>query len=167
MPFLSVTYVQRFLVVALLATADHWYTSRVAGRLLVRGPLLMSALLRAADTTPQAGLRVASAPDGSLIFESLERDQVSGTDTNVFWGALVGSVGAWGFLGTLAGMTLSLKWALLCAVVLVLGLANLVVFVRCQRDSTKMFSSLMQRASRAIARQSLRRMIPFGSSGSS
>ncbi|RKP38543.1 hypothetical protein BJ085DRAFT_14954, partial [Dimargaris cristalligena] len=130
--FGSADFVFMFVVSVLLLAFDFWTVKNVTGRLLVG--------LRWWNEVQEDGSNV-------WIFES--RDPaipVNATDSRVFWGTLYATPVVWALLALISLIRFNFQWLLVVIVAIVLSSANLIGYMRCDKDAKRRWSGLADQA---------------------
>eukprot|EP00741_Cyanophora_paradoxa_P010967 tig00020553_g10601.t1 len=117
------SFVTNFVIITLLLAFDFWTVKNVTGRLLV-------------------GLRwwneVKEDGSNEWIFESAgETKTISSSDKTIFWGALLIAPGLWGLFAFTCLFTFKFQWLTVVILALVLNCANVVGYVKCNKDAKK------------------------------
>lgn len=133
----SSSFVILFVSIILLLAFDFWTTKNISGRLLVG--LRWWNEVHDTSTPGKPG-----ATTNKWRFESSTTKKSNDFDVRVFWGGIYASTGVWILMALSAMLQLKVQWLLLCAVALVLNGANLVGYIRCDRDA----KAKMQRMAR-------------------
>lgn len=120
-------FILLFVVIILLLAFDFWNVKNVAGRLL-------------------CGLRwwneVGADGESIWVFESADPTRPSNsTDSKIFWSVLYVVPLLWLGLAMIAILKLEFVWLTIVAVALVLNLANVVAFTRCDKDARKKWAT--------------------------
>mmetsp|Transcript_32303 Transcript_32303/g.59066 ORF Transcript_32303/g.59066 Transcript_32303/m.59066 type:complete len:271 (+) Transcript_32303:38-850(+) len=126
-------------VTILLLAFDFWTVKNVTGRLLV-------------------GLRwwnyVREDGTNEWIFEALPQqqlEQVSGSDSRVFWVGLYAPLVVWGCLLFVDILKFNFQWlVVVCAAMAMTG-ANIVGYTKCSNDAGRKMSDLMQQGSAGLS----------------
>ncbi|KAJ1969651.1 Golgi apparatus membrane protein tvp23 [Dimargaris xerosporica] len=128
----SADFVFMFVISVLLLTFDFWTVKNVTGRLLVG--------LRWWNEVREDGTNV-------WIFESRDPSiPVNAVDSRIFWGTLYATPVVWCVLALISLIRLDFQWLLVVVVAIVLSTANLVGYMRCDRDAKKKWSGLANQA---------------------
>ncbi|KAJ3412382.1 pre-tRNA nuclear export protein [Chytridiales sp. JEL 0842] len=114
------SFVFTFVLIVLLLAFDFWTVKNVTGRLLVG--------LRWWNEIKEDGSNV-------WIFESRENRPVNAVDSRVFWVSLYAAPAIWVLFGIGAIFKLSVGWGLVVVVALVLNMANVIGYTRCEKDA--------------------------------
>ncbi|KAJ1966798.1 Golgi apparatus membrane protein tvp23 [Dispira parvispora] len=129
---LSADFVFMFVVSVLLLAFDFWTVKNVTGRLLVG--------LRWWNEVQEDGTNV-------WIFESRDPSiPVNAVDSRVFWGTLYATPVVWLVLALITLIRLDFQWLLVVIVAVVLSSANLVGYMRCDKDAKQKWSGLANQA---------------------
>ncbi|KAK9265677.1 hypothetical protein L1049_004558 [Liquidambar formosana] len=125
-----------FVVTVILAALDFWVVKNVTGRILV-------------------GLRwwneVNEEGESLWKFECLDQEslaRMNKKDSLLFWWALYLNAVAWVFLGFFSVIRFEPDYALVVGLCLSLSIANIIGFMKCQKDAKKRIQAF---ASRTIA----------------
>ncbi|KAJ1928760.1 Golgi apparatus membrane protein tvp23 [Tieghemiomyces parasiticus] len=133
----SADFVFMFVLSVLLLAFDFWTVKNVTGRLLVG--------LRWWNEVREDGTNV-------WIFESRDPSiPVNATDSRVFWGTLYATPVVWGLLALFTLIRFNFEWLLVVIVAIVLSGANLVGYMRCDKDAKQKWSGLADQAAGAGA----------------
>ncbi|KAG9390487.1 Protein of unknown function DUF846, eukaryotic [Carpediemonas membranifera] len=143
----SNTFIFTFIAVVIFCATDFWVVKNVSGRILV-------------------GMRWWSTLDakGNQIwrFESFRAYGVDKSmnvfEVALFWSVMLVTPMAWAVLFVLSLIRLKLI-CVLCLVAIVLGVANLIGYVRCQKDARGVVTSFVKRTGRAAGAQAARKYI--------
>ncbi|KAJ3037102.1 Golgi apparatus membrane protein TVP23 A [Rhizophlyctis rosea] len=121
-------FVFPFVVIVLLLSFDFWTVKNVTGRLLVG--------LRWWNEIREDGSNV-------WVFESKENRVVNATDSRVFWTVLYVTPVIWGLLAFIALLKFNLGWFLVTIVSIVMNVANLIGYTRCEKDAKAKLTSFI------------------------
>jgi hypothetical protein len=120
-------YIFAFILVILCLAADFWTVKNVSGRLLV-------------------GLRWWNdiKEDGSSlwVFES-KNTQANPVDARVFWWALYINTGIWIGMCVMAIFGLKFIWLVLPIIAVMMNVANVVGYTKCDKDAKKKLSNFV------------------------
>lgn len=112
-----------FVIIVLLLAFDFWTVKNVSGRLLVG--------LRWWNETGEDGNSI-------WVFETRKTERViNATDSRVFWLVLYMTPIVWLFFAFIAIIKLHFIWLLLVLIAIILNLANVVAFTRCDKDAKR------------------------------
>ncbi|KAE9550110.1 hypothetical protein FO519_006685 [Halicephalobus sp. NKZ332] len=125
--FFFSSFIQQFLVILFLLSADFWTVKNVTGRLLV-------------------GLRwwnfVDSEGHNHWKFEaSKDQTRFDAFEKSIFWLALVTAPLFWSILTILAFLTFNWTWMVVSTMGAVMTFANLYGYLRCRWNSTDEFTN--------------------------
>ncbi|KAJ3105736.1 Golgi apparatus membrane protein TVP23 A [Phlyctochytrium bullatum] len=126
------SFIFSFVIIILLLSFDFWTVKNVTGRLLVG--------LRWWNEIKEDGSNV-------WIFESRENRNVNPTDSRVFWVALYAAPAIWGVFGLLALLQFSFSWLLVVIVAIVLNMANVIGYTKCEKDARQKVTSYISQNS--------------------
>lgn len=125
-------FVAHFVICVLFAALDFWVVKNVSGRILV-------------------GLRWWSEVDDSgetvWRFESLDQqglDRLNKKDSWLFWWTLFLAPAAWAALGIVEFVRFKWEYILIVLVALLLGVANIIGFIKCRRDAKNQIQQFAQ-----------------------
>jgi hypothetical protein len=120
-------YIFAFILVILSLAADFWTVKNVSGRLLV-------------------GLRWWNEikEDGSSlwVFES-KNTQANPVDARVFWWALYVNTGIWIGMCIMAIFGFKFIWLVLPVIAVMMNIANVVGYTKCDKDAKKKFNNFV------------------------
>jgi hypothetical protein len=121
------SFVFLFVIIVLLLAFDFWTVKNVSGRLL-------------------CGLRWwnETGPDGQSVwvFESADpQRQINATDSKVFWMALYAVPVLWLLLALVAILKFQFFWLTIVVVALILNMANVLAFTRCDKDQKRKWAT--------------------------
>ncbi|KAK9710845.1 Golgi apparatus membrane protein tvp23 [Basidiobolus ranarum] len=130
--FFTTSFVLTFVVAVLLLSFDFWTVKNVTGRLLV-------------------GLRWWNevTEDGTNVWVFENRDQtrvINGVDSRLFWYSLYITPVMWFFLALIAIIRFNFQWLLIVAVAVALSGANLIGYMKCDKDAKQKWSGLAANA---------------------
>ncbi|KAI8919064.1 hypothetical protein PhCBS80983_g04667 [Powellomyces hirtus] len=124
----TTNFVLPFVIIVLLLAFDFWTVKNVTGRLLV-------------------GLRWWNEirEDGSneWVFESRENRLVNATDSRVFWMALYVTPALWALFAFISILKLSIGWLLVTVVALLMSMANVIGYTKCEKDAKAKVASYL------------------------
>ncbi|KAJ3097487.1 Golgi apparatus membrane protein TVP23 A [Phlyctochytrium planicorne] len=114
----SLSFIFTFVIIVLLLSFDFWTVKNVTGRLLV-------------------GLRWWNEihEDGS------NNRVVNNVDSRVFWVALYATPAIWALFGVGALLKFSFSWLLVVIVAIVLNMANVIGYTKCEKDARQKLSN--------------------------
>ncbi|KAL3902066.1 MAG: hypothetical protein SGCHY_000100 [Lobulomycetales sp.] len=122
--WISLSYVFSFVVIVILLAVDFWTVKNVTGRLLVG--------LRWWNEVHEDGSSqwiFESRPDGS-------EQSINAIDSRIFWGSMYLTPVVWLLFGFLAIFNpANWSWLLVVAVAIVLNMANVVGYTKCEKDA--------------------------------
>ncbi|ORY08262.1 FAM18B protein [Basidiobolus meristosporus CBS 931.73] len=126
--FFSNSFVLTFVIAVLLLAFDFWTVKNVTGRLLV-------------------GLRWWNevAEDGRNVWVFENRDQsrpINGVDSRLFWYSLYATPVVWALLALVAIIRFNFQWLLIVAVAVVLSGANLIGYMKCDKNAKQKWSGM-------------------------
>ncbi|KAI8814723.1 hypothetical protein BJ742DRAFT_671449, partial [Cladochytrium replicatum] len=119
------SFILAFVIIILFLAFDFWTVKNVSGRLLVG--------LRWWNEIRDDGTNV-------WIFESRENRTVNQVDSRIFWGSLYITPVIWGLFGLLAILRFSVEWFVVTVVAIVLNVANVIGYSRCEKVSRHVVS---------------------------
>ncbi|KAJ3220378.1 Golgi apparatus membrane protein TVP23 A [Dinochytrium kinnereticum] len=122
----NLSFIFTFVVIVLLLSFDFWTVKNVTGRLLVG--------LRWWNEIHEDGSNV-------WIFESRENRNVNQTDSRIFWVALYTTPAIWGLFGIGALLKFSFSWLIVVIVAIVLNMANVIGYTKCEKDARQKLSN--------------------------
>ncbi|ORY01381.1 Golgi apparatus membrane protein tvp23 [Basidiobolus meristosporus CBS 931.73] len=126
--FFTSSFVFTFVIAMLLLACDFWTVKNVTGRLLVG--------LRWWNEVQEDGTNV-------WVFESRDQTRVpNAVDSRMFWYSLYATPVVWFFLALIAIIRFNFQWLLIVGVAVVLNGANLVGYMKCDKDAKQKWSGL-------------------------
>ncbi|KAI8872976.1 DUF846-domain-containing protein, partial [Ramicandelaber brevisporus] len=139
--FVTTSFVIVFIISILLLSFQFWTIKNVTGRLLV-------------------GLRwwnqVNDDGTSAWVFESRDsaaagEGMVNPSDAKIFWWSLYGTPVVWALLSLMCILRLNFKWLPVVVVALILNIANLVGYTRCDKDAKAKWQGLANTATGAAS----------------
>ncbi|KAJ2156752.1 Golgi apparatus membrane protein tvp23 [Coemansia sp. RSA 552] len=126
--FFTDNFILLFVLCVLTLAVDFWTVKNISGRLLV-------------------GLRwwneVREDGTNEWIFESRDVNvPVNASDSRIFWIMLYATPAIWSLLAIAAFFSLRFQWLLIVVVAVVLAVANLIGYQRCDKDQKRRWNQL-------------------------
>ncbi|KAK9727554.1 Golgi apparatus membrane protein tvp23 [Basidiobolus ranarum] len=126
--FFTSSFVLTFVIAMLLLAFDFWTVKNVTGRLLVG--------LRWWNEVQEDGTNV-------WVFESRDQTRIpNGVDSRMFWYSLYATPIVWLFFALIAIIRFNFQWLLIVGVAIVLSGANLMGYMKCDKDAKQKWSGL-------------------------